>query len=134
MDAAKMQPCALRYSKQRELIREHLCSRSDHPTAEQIYLALRQGQPHLSLATVYRNLAQLEQQGVVVRVSAGTAKEHYDGNILPHYHLSCAQCGGVSDVFLEVDHTVLARAEKATGGTVHSHSLIFHGVCSKCKE
>ena len=48
---------ALKYSRQRESIKEFLRSRTDHPTADTVYENLRQIYPNISLGTVYRNLS-----------------------------------------------------------------------------
>ena len=41
-------------SRQREAILSELCGRTDHPTAEELYLSLKEEMPNLSLGTVYR--------------------------------------------------------------------------------
>ena len=58
----------MRYSKQRELILNQVQTRSDHPTANAIYAALREVCPGLSLGTVYRNLNCLVDTGSIRRV------------------------------------------------------------------
>jgi Fe2+ or Zn2+ uptake regulation protein len=56
----------IRHSKQRDAIFDNLCSRYDHPTAEDIYFSLKPKIPALSLATVYRNLSQLVEDGKII--------------------------------------------------------------------
>jgi Fur family peroxide stress response transcriptional regulator len=123
-----------KYSRQREAIKHHLKARGDHPTAEQVYESVRQTLPNISLGTVYRNLALLEKDGEIVKVSNGAGRDRYDGNLIPHYHFSCCSCGQVTDVFLEVDDTMNQRAAKATGGKVLSQSVIFYGICKACMK
>ena len=50
----------IKYSKQRQAIKDQLSNRGDHPTAETLYSELKTNMPNLSIATVYRNLKQLE--------------------------------------------------------------------------
>ena len=125
-----MQP--QRHSKQRDAILENLRSRYDHPTAEDLYFSLKPKIPALSLATVYRNLALLESENKIQRFgSGGTAR--YDGNISPHYHLSCLDCGGVFDIFMdEIDLTQTAK--KHFSGKVISQSVMFSGYCPECSK
>ena len=52
-----MQMAVLRYSKQRESIKNYLCGREDHPTADMIYTSIREEYPNISLGTIYRNLS-----------------------------------------------------------------------------
>ena len=46
----------LKYSRQRESIKEFLRSRTDHPTADVVYENMKLIYPNISLGTVYRNL------------------------------------------------------------------------------
>lgn len=123
----------VRHSKQRDAIFDNLCSRYDHPTAEDIYFSLKPTMPALSLATVYRNLSQLESDGKIIRIeSAGTAR--YDGNINLHYHLSCISCGGVFDVFMDDDCGLCKKASEVFDGKILTHSVLFTGYCSSCSK
>ena len=51
----------LKYSRQRESIKEFLMTRTDHPTADVVYHHLREVYPNISLGTVYRNLSLLAE-------------------------------------------------------------------------
>ena len=64
----------LKYSRQRESIKNFLAGRKDHPTAETIYSSLRQEQPRISLGTVYRNLSLLTELGRYERFLQMTAR------------------------------------------------------------
>ena len=122
----------VRHSRRRDAVYSNLCQRCDHPTAEDIFFSIKNEYPSISLATVYRNLSQLETDGKIIRIgSGGTAR--YDGNISPHYHLVCLSCGGVFDIFLNDD----GLCEKAAGsfdGKIVSHSVLFKGYCSACSK
>lgn len=123
----------VRHSRQRDAIMANLCQRCDHPTAEDIYFSLKPNMPALSLATVYRNLSQLETDGKILRIgSGGTAR--YDGNVSPHYHLSCLNCGGVFDVFMDSDCGLCQKASEVFDGKIVSHSVLFTGYCSSCAK
>ena len=54
---------ALKYSRQRESIKEFLMTRKDHPTADVVYENVRKIYPNISLGTVYRNLSLLSELG-----------------------------------------------------------------------
>ena len=55
----------LKYSRQRESIKEFLQGRTDHPTADTVYTNIREIYPNISLGTVYRNLALLASLGEI---------------------------------------------------------------------
>lgn len=81
---------ALKFSRQRESIRECLKNRKDHPTADAVYVTISKEYPKISLGTVYRNLKLLADMGEIQRFSSGDGSEHFDYNTDPHYHL-CAR-------------------------------------------
>ena len=51
----------LKYSRQRESIKEFLMTRKDHPTADVVYENMKKIYPNISLGTVYRNLSLLSE-------------------------------------------------------------------------
>ena len=55
----------LKYSRQREAIKTFLAGRYDHPTAETVYLGIKEEFPNISLGTVYRNLSLLSDIGEI---------------------------------------------------------------------
>ena len=61
----------LKYSRQRESIKANLMNRTDHPTADALYLSIREEFPNISLGTVYRNLNLLVELGEIIKFSAG---------------------------------------------------------------
>ena len=79
----------LKYSKQRETIKEYLRSTTEHPTADMVYDKVRETFPNISLGTVYRNLNLLVNEGEAIRISCGDSSERFDGNTSNHYHFMC---------------------------------------------
>ncbi|HIC39288.1 MAG TPA: transcriptional repressor, partial [Candidatus Marinimicrobia bacterium] len=64
----------MRYSQQREAIRDIICGTRLHPTADWVYNKAKKIIPNISLGTVYRNLKRLEEEGEINTI--------YDGNIV----------------------------------------------------
>ena len=124
----------IKYSRQREAIVESLRNRYDHPTAEQLYIDLKSKYPKISLGTVYRNLSLLESMGEVVKISTNTESDRFDGVVANHYHFACTKCGGVTDVNMPVNDELDSMVEGLTKADVKTHSLIFYGICEKCKK
>ena len=83
----------LKRSKQRESIKKFLISRYDHPTAETVYMNIKEEFPNISLGTVYRNLSLLADIGEIQKLSTGIGPDRVDGNPKPHYHFICKECG-----------------------------------------
>ena len=59
-----------KYSKQRELILDSLKNRTDHPTAETLYRDLKDKMPEIGIATVYRNLSTLCEEGKINKLKS----------------------------------------------------------------
>lgn len=126
-------PQAFKYSRQREALLSLLRNTKTHPTAEWLYMELKQEFPNISLATVYRNLNQLSAAGEIIRLDVGTGTEHFDATTENHYHFVCRRCSAVLDLDLppmaQLDHAV----EEHSGVRVETHSLLFYGLCKHCQ-
>lgn len=101
-------------SRQREAIKEFLMSRKDHPTAEVVYEYVSKDFPNISLGTVYRNLSFLVDNGMAVKVPCDDGSVHFDGNVEPHYHFQCVECGSVID--LDFDSKEVEKAFNNAAG------------------
>ena len=124
-----------RFSRKRMAILQYLASVKTHPDAETVYAALQPDFPELSLATVYRNLAQLVQSGLVRSVGTVNGKERYDAAPVPHPHAVCLRCGRVIDlVGFDVPVDTLAEAEEQTGFRIFSAAFRLEGVCADCRK
>ncbi len=123
-----------RYSKKRQAILDCLKKTDTHPTAEWIYEQLREQYPDLSLATVYRNLNQLKEAGMVRSMGVVNDHERFDGKTGPHSHVVCAGCGAIIDLDdIRIDEDMIAQAETATGYSISEVSLHFIGMCRDCR-
>lgn len=123
----------LKYSKQRESIKNFLVNRYDHPTAETVYLNIRKEFPNISLGTVYRNLNLLAEIGEIQKLSPGIGPDRFDGNPAPHYHFICRHCGCVMDLTVSgLDH-INILAGQDFDGEIEGHITYFYGSCPSCK-
>ena len=75
-----MQP-ATKKSKQRDAIIKFLMTRKDHPTADMVYMNIKEEFPKISLGTVYRNLALLSERGEILKLSYEGGADHYDATL-----------------------------------------------------
>lgn len=124
-----------RFSKKRQAILDCLRSVKSHPDAEWIHARLLPRFPGLSLGTVYRNLAQMKEQGLVRSVGVVDGKERFDGNVLPHSHVVCRLCGRVADVsFLPDVDSFRNEIGKETGFSVEDCALQLVGLCPDCRK
>lgn len=124
----------VKYSRQREAIKNCLMGRTDHPTADTIYQTIRETFPNISLGTVYRNLTFLAENSEILRISCGEHSERFDGNTSPHHHCICSRCGRVDDIFGLNDQIIDELAGIRYSGRILGHQTYFYGLCAECAE
>lgn len=130
----------MKYSKQRAAILSFLETRKDHPTAEVVYMNVKEEFPNISLGTVYRNLTQLADNGTILRLSFGDLGiDHFDADTSPHEHFVCSKCGCVQDIYLGetcASHLscIEQEAQKQFDGMIQGHQIYFHGLCKACQK
>lgn len=124
----------LKYSRQREAIKEYLKSTKEHPTADTVYMHIREQNPNISLGTVYRNLNLLTELGEIRRLTCGDGVDRFDATTTQHYHVICGCCNRVFDLEIEPMKEINQIAESAFAGTIQSHSILFFGTCNECLE
>lgn len=122
----------LNKSKQRDAILNYLIPRTDHPTADEVYNAIKKDFPNISLGTVYRNLSLLAELGIIQKISCGDSSEHFDGNPEPHNHFICSDCYSVIDLKMDSIDFINTLASTNFDGKILGHNIYFYGKCEKC--
>src|SRR3954453_12613564 len=98
-----------RYTRQRAAVFAYLRSTDCHPTAEQVFTAVRRELPNISLATVYKALEALVGARLAHRIAGEVGPARYDGRSDAHYHLRCERTGEVRDLPLPYDPHLLDK-------------------------
>ena len=108
----------------------------NHPTALEVYEQVRQQRPRIGLATVYRILHQLSEQGLIKELGQNAACNRYDGRTGRHDHAICTTCGTLLDIPMEISFSneVLQTAALAAGITLDEHEVRLYGQCVKCSK
>ena len=119
---------------QRRTILEAVLRRKDHPTAEEVYQAVRGRIPGLSRTTVYRVLETLAELGAIRRLEHAGGTARFDGRVERHHHLVCVQCHRVVD-FEDpaLDRIVLPHGEPG-GFKIDDYSVHLLGTCGRCRK
>ena len=93
---------SLKYSRQREAIKDYLSSVTTHPTADTVYMHIKEEFPNISLGTVYRNLNLLADIGEAIKITTPDGGDRFDARTNPHYHFYCKCCKRMID--MDFDH------------------------------
>ncbi len=124
----------MRYSKQREVILKCVHAHGQHPCAESIYDMAKKELPRISLATVYRNLNQLAQQGEISKLQGIEGKVHFDHNAFEHSHFICHKCKTIIDIPHEAAADLKTAIYEKTGLMADSCQICCKGLCPKCQQ
>ena len=124
----------IRITAQRLAVFRALAEDTTHPTADSVYARLRSGIAGLSLATVYRILESLEQEGFARRVSTTNGARRFDANLAPHQHLVCRRCRRIIDSVVRSFEGL--RLPRVGLGDFQAESLDIRiiGTCGRCRR
>jgi Fe2+ or Zn2+ uptake regulation protein len=120
-----------RNTAQRTIILETLRKAKSHPSVDWLYDEVRKVLPHISLGTVYRNLNILREEGLIQELIITGNKTYYEGNIEPHAHFICQQCGQILDVDFPKGNLIKGLIND--GFDVKQLRLEYFGLCPDCR-
>lgn len=124
----------LRMTHQREIILEELNKSRTHPTADDLYGMVRTRLPRISLATVYRNLEQMSEAGLVRKLVFSGCQNRFDGVVKSHHHIRCRKCGKVADIKARVSDLSEHVMPEDCGYDDVSFVVEFTGICPDCRD
>lgn len=109
---------------------------NNHPTALEVYDTVRQSRPHIGLATIYRVLHQLSDQGMIRELGRDAERCRYDARTVRHDHAVCTRCGALIDLPVEIamPDGALKAAARAIGMQPRSYEIKIYGMCAACQE
>ncbi len=134
--AARLREASQIYTRGRRELVDLLLSTGRPATISEI-LELH---PRLTQSSLYRNMADLENVGIVRRVVGVDDLTRYEFSvdiIGHHHHTICTKCGGVDDFLIPPEaesnlETALDKALNANGFQPNSHRLDVYGTCPNC--
>lgn len=122
----------LKLTHQRLEVYRQLAAATDHPSAETLYKRLRTLLPTLSLDTVYRTLATLEEHGLVKKVDTKESQARYEAEMQPHHHAICRCCKKILDFqWPDFDQIPLPGAVDSFD-SIQERSIVLYGICQQC--
>lgn len=130
MDA--LRGAGVKLTHQRLQIITELADSTGHPSVGEIYEAVRERIPSISLDTVYRTMRTLSGLGLIQPVGSGSERIRFDTDLCPHHHFVCCVCGEAFD-FSSPELDALPVPEQARAlGRVNGARVEVRGVCNRC--
>lgn len=107
-----------------------------HPTIDELYAQIKKKYPSVSLATVYKNVNTLRENGIITEVNIPNGKTKYDVFLEPHLHVVCKNCGHVDDILYDESlKSYQNHLEKNLETQITSLDVVVHvNSCSKCSK
>ena len=131
----KLKKDSHRVTPQRVAILKAICTDEGHPSADEIYAAVKVDFPMTSLATVYKTIGVLKDIGEVMELEFSRDANRYDGKRpYPHPHVVCTECGRILDPEVDGIDDLTRRVVTATGFQIKTHRLDFYGLCQECQQ
>jgi Fe2+ or Zn2+ uptake regulation protein len=121
----------VRRTPQRFFVMEHLLTRPEHATVEELWRDLNERHARASRATVYNSLHALVNAGLVREFTLDGKAARYDANLDRHHHFVCDRCGAVEDVeWFEIPAIPRSRSGSRR---IRSYEIVLRGDCSRCR-
>jgi Fur family peroxide stress response transcriptional regulator len=129
--SARLRQLGLVPTAQRLAVLNHVEAVRSHPTAEEVYSAVKERFPTLSRATVYNALEALKRVGAVQELTIARDAAHYDATASPHPHFLCRACDSLVDIELPCP---IRPGDRILGHRVEAVHTYLYGVCATCVE
>jgi len=129
-----LEKIGLRFTRQRAAVYQVLHGSHAHPTAEEVYAAVRRVIDNISLATIYKALDALVASGLVTRIPNLDGPCRYECHQDAHYHFHCLDTHQIHDLPTPYDPNLIARLDprlietlRRQGFHVTGYHLELHG-------
>ena len=126
----------LKVTSQRNTILDVFLESKEHYSPEELYLKVKEKDPSVGQATVYRTLKLLIDSGIadvvdfadgVSRYELGYGKEHHD-------HLICEKCNKNIEILDAAIESAQEKVAKAHNFQLTRHKMYLYGICSDCSK
>lgn len=129
---ATLERHGLRRTVQRAVVYRFLRGSPGHPTADEVYTAVRAEIANISLATVYKALETLVSCGLASKLAYGDEAARYDARTDDHCHTRCLRCGAVRDLAGSLSRDLFAAVGVGGSFRVQGYHMEVIGHCGHC--
>lgn len=129
----KLQKRGSRLTSHRLALARLLSVSENHPNAAQLYEKLRAQFPTVSLATIYKTLGLLKDEGEILEIDLHDDSRYDGAKPFPHPHLICNRCDAIIDGDdAQTLNELNKEIEAKYGFQIIRPQLIFYGICKDC--
>ncbi len=104
-----------------------------HINIDDLYESLKKSFPYISLATVYKNINAMVENGFLSEVKIPKMKTKYELTKDEHAHLVCIKCGTLEDICIDTQCIKNDIIQKS-GYDIEKTLIQIEGICPKCQN
>jgi Fur family ferric uptake transcriptional regulator len=120
----------IRNTRQKTAIREAFAEADRPLSPEEVLRSAQQYHPGVGIATVYRNIQTLVEEGWLQAVEVpGDATRYEVAGKKHHHHFQCNECGKLYDL---EGCTAQSRPKLPKGFRASGHEFYIYGTCAAC--
>jgi len=125
-----------KFTRQRDEIVRVLMASSSHLSVDEVYQRVRQRNPRIGYATVYRTLRLMAESGWASSRQFGDRMSRFEHRVEGehHDHLICMGCGKIVEFESERIEELQSRIAQREGFRIYDHKLELYGYCSACGQ
>jgi Fur family ferric uptake transcriptional regulator len=126
----------LKSTRQRSLIIDTFFALSGHLSVEELWAKVREHDPRVSVATVYRTMKLLHECGLAHARNFGDGQTRYEAAVGRHHHdhLICTRCGTIVEFENDRIEALQDKVARQHGFQVTSHKMELYGFCESCQR
>jgi Fur family peroxide stress response transcriptional regulator len=102
--------------------------KNGHISIDDLYNHIKEKFPSISLATVYKNIHTLKDEGILLEIHPQNEKPHFEIKKAPHGHFICKKCGKIYD--FEVKTSCNPHLSEIS--EIDESEVYLYGVCKNC--
>ncbi len=128
-----------KFTTQRQVILQaFLDSKENHLSVEDVFSMVKDENPDIGLATVYRSLELFTSLGLLKKLDFGDGRSRFEltdhSMTHSHHHLICLGCGKVVEFSHDFMNDIKADIQKENGFHIVDYQLKFYGYCKDCAK
>jgi len=126
----------LKLTRQRSALLDAMFASHRHFSAEDLHRELDGEGQRVSIATIYRTLSVLAEEGLLQRLDVGNGRVLYEHTVghTHHDHMVCVDCGRITEFCSPEIEALQEKAARAHRFVTVAHSLKLFGYCSTCAK
>ncbi len=108
-------------------------NREWHPTARELFEALKEKFPRLAFSSVYRAIDSLIAEKKIISFKLEDEEERrFEIFDKLHPHFKCTVCGKVYDIDIDLNTAFKELAELHTEHLIYKARVTYYGICREC--